>query len=130
MSYPCLCLCFAFVQMTRTTPRRRTTLHLSQIRFTDALTFMMSYAFRTVSSGLCFPDYAASVAVSRRQLHDHSITDEQPDEVPFHAAGRMRCDPMLSLDLHLVEPARQLRDDDALDSTRPVSAHLQICKGV
>jgi len=30
----------AFVQITRTTPRRRTILHLSQIRFTDALTFI------------------------------------------------------------------------------------------
>jgi small subunit ribosomal protein S13 len=33
-------LCFWFVQITRTTPRRRTILHLSQIRFTDALTFI------------------------------------------------------------------------------------------
>ena len=29
-------------QITRTTPRRRTILHLSQIRFTDALTFIVS----------------------------------------------------------------------------------------
>jgi hypothetical protein len=113
MSYPCLCLCFAFVQMTRTTPRRRTTLHLSQIRLTDALTFMMfyafqatlsGYAFRTMLSGLCFPDDSATRAVSFRQLHDHPITDEQPDEVPLDAAGRVRRDPMLSLDLHVVEP--------------------------
>jgi hypothetical protein len=33
-------LCFWFEQITRTTPRRRTILHLSQIRFTDARTFM------------------------------------------------------------------------------------------
>jgi len=35
-------LCFAFVQITLTTPRRRTILHLSQIRLTDALTFIVS----------------------------------------------------------------------------------------
>jgi hypothetical protein len=40
-SYPCRCLCFWLVQMTRTTPRRRITLHLSHMRLTDALTFMM-----------------------------------------------------------------------------------------
>ena len=40
--YPCLCLCFWFVQMMRTTPRRRTTLHLSHIRFTEALTFIVT----------------------------------------------------------------------------------------
>jgi hypothetical protein len=39
IAYP-PCLCFAFVQITRTTPRRRTTLHFSQIRLTDALTFI------------------------------------------------------------------------------------------
>jgi hypothetical protein len=38
--HPCRCLCFWFEQITRTTPRRRTILHLSQIRFTDARTFM------------------------------------------------------------------------------------------
>src|SRR5262249_7549230 len=40
ISYPCLCLCFWFGQITRTTPRRRTILHLSQIRLTEALTFI------------------------------------------------------------------------------------------
>jgi len=39
--YPCRCLCFWLGQMTRTTPRRRTILHLSQILLTDALTFMV-----------------------------------------------------------------------------------------
>ena len=37
--YPCLCLCFGLVQMTRTTPRRRTILHLLHIRLTDVRTF-------------------------------------------------------------------------------------------
>jgi hypothetical protein len=37
---------------------------------------------------------------------------------------------MLSLDLHVVEPTRQLRDYDTLYSTRLVRAHLQTCDGV
>jgi hypothetical protein len=36
-------LCFWFGQITRTTPARRTILHLSQIRRTDALTFMSRF---------------------------------------------------------------------------------------
>jgi len=38
-TYPCLCLCLGFSQITRITPLRFTILHLSQIFLTDALTF-------------------------------------------------------------------------------------------
>jgi hypothetical protein len=39
-SYPCLCLCRGFVQMTMVVPCRLTTRHRSHIGFTDALTFI------------------------------------------------------------------------------------------
>ena len=39
---PCLCLCLGMEQITRTTPLRCTILHLTQIFFTDARTFMTS----------------------------------------------------------------------------------------
>jgi len=40
LNYPCFCLCFVFVQITRTIPLRRTILQFSQIRLTLARTFM------------------------------------------------------------------------------------------
>lgn len=41
-AYPCFCLCFTFVQMTRTTPLRRTILQFSQILRTLARTFILT----------------------------------------------------------------------------------------
>src|ERR1700757_2238608 len=45
--YPWRCLCFELTQITRTTPLRWMTLHLSQIFFTDALTFITVLSSRS-----------------------------------------------------------------------------------
>src|SRR6056297_103614 len=45
-AHPCRCLCFGSVQITNTTPRRRTILQLRQIFLTDACTFIFSIPLR------------------------------------------------------------------------------------
>src|SRR6187401_2406162 len=101
--------------MTRTTPRRRTTLHLSQIRFTDARTFIMPTAsvtagiavpaYKTGTPGLQFPDDPPARHVTRRQLHFDAVSDDQPDEVALHPGTMMRREPPGSVHVEPIEPA-------------------------
>ena len=51
--YPCLCLCFGFSQITLIRPFLLMILHLSQIGFTDALTFIKISPFKTVHRLFC-----------------------------------------------------------------------------
>src|SRR4030095_6790702 len=105
IAYPCLCLCFALVQITRTTPRRRTTLHLSQIFLTDALTFMSRLPYNSPAR-----------QIPRRQFHDHSIADEHPDEVAVTPRPEVRRNPR-PVHVNLIQPAGQLRHHAAFHAT-------------
>src|SRR6185503_16855360 len=62
--YPCLCLCLGLTQITRTTPLRWMTLHLSHIFFTDARTFMTVPRYLFIA--ICDP---AAIEIVWRKLH-------------------------------------------------------------
>jgi hypothetical protein len=78
--------------MIRTTPWRRTTLHLSQIRFTDALTFITLVLQLCPRAGcsLLPPNDPAATAVSRTQLDQHPVSNHEPHEIAAQAGRRMR----------------------------------------
>src|SRR5438552_772778 len=85
--YPCLCLCFGTTQMMRTTPCRRTILHLAQILLTDDRTFIKPP--RAAERGPLFVSVRDSSPrqVVRRQLDENLVSGKNSNEVFAHLAG-------------------------------------------
>ena len=77
-SYPCLCLCFEFTQITRTTPLRWMTLHLSQIFFTDARTFITSLQPSVFSHQPLFSPPLERTNAARRGRGKRGLDDSAP----------------------------------------------------
>jgi hypothetical protein len=108
-------LCFWFGQITRTTPRRRMILHLSQIRLSDALTFMPDPSSQLL-------DDPPAGAIPRAQLQPHAIADQHADEIPSRPARHVRGHVTLPIDLHAVLRVRQRLPHDPFDGIRGLAS--------
>ena len=114
--------------MTRTTPRRRTILHLSQIRLTDARTFI-STSLPALGCGLRAPgmpqsqepeaqashdffDYPPSPLIDGRKLQPHPVPDQHADEVSIRSVGDVRRDHLSPVQPHEIESTRKLLRHD------------------
>ena len=102
-------------------------MHLSQIRFTEARTFIVCILWPLtwsldqplglgpVALGLQLSYYPPARQIARRQLQFHPIADDQPDEIPLDPAADMRRNPAGAVDLDVIQSARQLIPDEPGD---------------
>ena len=104
--------------MTRTTPLRRMTRHLSQIFFTDARTFIVlpASAPRAIISGTTSSvrDPAPRQIVGT-QLHPDLVSRKNTNEVHPHLTSDMRQHPMAVLQFHPEHGVREGFDYGSFD---------------
>src|SRR5712671_2659545 len=124
-SQPWRCLWRGFLQMIRTTPFRRTTLQLSQILVTDALTFIaLPSAPRRTRPLLVAVDDAPPRQIVGRQLHRHLVSGQDLDEIHPHLARDVRQDAVPVLQLHPEHRIRERLDHRSLDLDAFFLRHL------
>src|SRR5688572_27640783 len=99
--YPWRCLCRGSAQITRTTPLRRTILHLRQIFLTEAITFIKSSLLRSKL-------YPTLGQVVRRHLHRHLVPRQDADVIHAHLPGDEGVDRVPVLQLYSEGCVRQV----------------------
>src|SRR5574341_473551 len=94
---PWRCLWRGSEQITRTTPLRRTILHLRQIFFTDAITFMSCSCRRLLRA----EGDAPLGQVVGRELHRHLVAGPDADVVHAHLSRNETMNHVAVFQLHL-----------------------------
>src|SRR5437879_2997916 len=122
-SQPWRWLCRGFLQMTRTTPDRRTILQFSQRTLTDGRTF--TTLLPTLFEPICDP---AAGQIVRRQLDLDPVTGKNADEVHAHLAAYVGEHPVAVLQLHAEHRVRQGLDHGALDLDRVLFGHAAVLR--
>ncbi len=90
--------------MTRTTPSRWMSLHLSQIFFTDARTFILN-----------LPYYPSPRQVVFTELDFHTVARQKPDPIPHRLSGPVSQHMRLVSQFQPVYQAGQLFQNHCLD---------------
>src|SRR6266403_1569665 len=122
-SQPWRWLCRGFLQITRTTPDRRTILQFSQRTLTDGRTFTM--LLPTLFEPICDP---AAGQVVGRQLDLDPVTGKDADEVHAHLAAHVGEHPVAVLQLHAEHRVRQGLDHGALNLDRILFGHAAVLR--
>src|SRR5712671_3171439 len=121
-------------QITRTTPLRWMTLHLSQIFFTDARTFITQLsAVSFQPSAKSFKAYlliaindSSAIQVVRRKLHRDFVAGQDANKVFAHLAGDMRQYLVLVLEFHFEHGVRQRFQNHGHHFNRVFFAHAPL----